>query len=508
MDKGLIVALVLLRQMLTLHENKQLFLQVRQQAVDLQVEVNDRKRAEAQLAYDALHDALTGLPNRVLFMNRLRQCLELAKRQKDQRFSVLFLDLDHFKLVNDSLGHACGDQLLIEIAQRLRMCMRSGDTVARLSGDEFVVLLKDTAEPAQAASTANRLEEYLKQPFNLNGRQFFATASIGIVAAAHGYARAEDILRDADIAMYEAKTQGKAGYQVFNIGMREQAQKQLALGNDLHWAMERNELELDYQPIFSLQSNAITGFEALLRWRHPQLGLIAPADFIPIAEETGLIVPIGQWVLYEACRQLREWQGRFPQHPPLTMSVNVSAAQFAAPAFVEQLAELLQKVALDPATLRLELAESVWFKDAAEACAVFQKLSTMGVQLHMDDFGAGYSSLANLKQFPIRMLKIDRAFLDKMSDKNNKALIQAVIAMAHNLGMEAVAEGVETEEQLNNLRQLGCDYGQGYFLSRPTGRTGIEALLRARGGAPVTPAQKLVQRQLLGGALATVHATG
>lgn len=475
---GLIIGLVLLRQMITLHENNQLLAQVWQQTNELHNEVQERKKAEAQLAHDALHDALTGLPNRMLFTDRLRQAIAMAARQQGRRFAVLFLDLDHFKVVNDSLGHAMGDQLLIALAERLRLCLRSGDTVARLGGDEFVFLIEDTRFKQDATALAAQILASLQQPFTLQGQLFFVAASIGIVIDAERYEQPSDILRDADIAMYQAKSQGKARWVLFSAMMREQAQTRLTVENDLRYALERKELELHYQPIVALQSDRITGFEALVRWRHPARGMIAPSEFIPIAEEIGLMLSIGHWVLEEACQQLRAWHRQFPQQPPLTMSVNISGLQFADPGFVDQIIQTLTTADLDPATLRLELTESVWLNSTPAAITLFQQLNKMGIQLHIDDFGTGYSSLAYLQYFPIRMLKIDRTFLNKMSEgNNNQDLVRAVIAMAHDLGMETVAEGVETLDQLNQLKQFGCNYGQGYLLSRPIDRVSIEQLL-------------------------------
>lgn len=475
---GLIIGLVFIRQMVTLRENNLLFAQVHHQASALRSEVQERKKAEAQLAHDALHDALTGLPNRVLFADRLRHAIELKMRQGEYNFAVLFLDLDQFKVVNDSLGHATGDQLLIALTQRLRLCLRTGDTVARLGGDEFVLLLEDTKDAEDATATANRILVMLRQPFNLIEHQIFVTASIGIVIDAANYDSPTDILRDADIAMYQAKIQGKARSEVFSMRMREQAHTRLTLENDLRTVLERHELELYYQPILALRSDFIIGFEALLRWHHPQRGLIAPAEFIPIAEETGLIIPIGQWVLSEACHQLRTWQHQFPQLPRLTMSVNISGVQFKAPGFIEQVAATLEAAQLDPTMLRLELTESVWLNSTPAAIALFQRLSAMGIQLHIDDFGTGYSSLAYLQNFPIRTLKIDRMFLSKMDqDSNNRDMMRSVIIMAHDLGLETVAEGIETVEQLDRLKQFGCNYGQGYLLSRPIDRQAVEKLL-------------------------------
>lgn len=447
----------------------------------LQAEVAARQLAQEQLSHDTLHDALTGLPNRVLFLERLRHAIEFAKRNEGYRFATLFLDIDHFKVVNDSFGHEIGNQLLIEMAQRLRLVLRSGDTVARLSGDEFVILLEDTKDGLDATMTAHRIQAELKQPFTLSGYHIFASASIGVVAADQAYDQPEDVLRDADLAMYKAKIHGKARYEVFKVTMREQAQTRIELESDLRYALERHELKLDYQPIIALPSEQITGFEALLRWHHPQRGIIAPLDFIPIAEETGLIVPIGEWVLRKACRQLKAWQTRFPQSPPVTMSVNVSGTQFAKSDFVDQVKKILREVGLDPTTLQLELTESVWLNSSPEALALFRQLSDMGIQLHMDDFGTGYSSLAYLQHFPIRMLKIDRTFLNKMDDDNKtKKILHAMIAMAHDLGIETLAEGVETLEQLAHLKRLNCNYGQGYLMSRPVDPAAIEKLLTAQ----------------------------
>lgn len=474
---GLIIGLVLFRQMLTLRESHEQTQSLHRANQNLQLEIQKREQMEAQLAHDAVHDALTGLPNRTLFMDRLHRALERSKRGSGAPFALLFLDLDHFKAVNDSLGHATGDQLLVSMAQRLRLCLHAGDTLARLGGDEFVILLEDTVNDHNAATTADWILTMLRQPFILQEHQLFVSASIGIVTTATDYERADDVLRDADIAMYEAKKHGKARSEVFAVTMRAHAQNRLTLANDLHQVIERNELELYYQPILSLQSNQITGFEALLRWHHPARGLVVPNEFIAIAEETGLIVPIGQWVLAEACRQLREWQLAFPQTPPLTMSVNISGAQFVAPAFVDQLRAILHTYEVDPSTLRLELTESVWL-NSTEVVTLFRTLSQMGIQLHIDDFGTGYSSLAYLQHFPIRTLKVDRTFLQKMRvDSGHKDLIQAVITMARDLGMETVAEGIETVEQLNDLKQFGCNYGQGYLFSHPINRSGIERLL-------------------------------
>lgn len=450
------------------------------EVVSIVRDVTERKHAETRLAYTATHDTLTGLPNRMMLMERLQRAIEFGKRHAGYRFSVLFLDLDQFKVINDSLGHALGDQLLITLAQRLRRCVRAGDTVARLGGDEFVILAEDTDDMQMAIALADRIQDELKQPLDLGDQPFFASASIGIVTDVHTYDAADDVLRDADLAMYQAKAAGKARYALFNVAMREQALTRMELENDLRLALARGELELYYQPILSLAHDQVTGFEALLRWRHPRRGLIGPQLFIPVAEETGLIIPIGHWVLEQACCQLRDWQHRFPRTPALTMNVNVATRQLTDPTFVDRVAATLHASGLDPHTLHLEITESVCLNRSPAMIALFQRLQLLGVQIHLDDFGTGYSSLAYLHQYPIHTIKIDRSFVGHMGDnQKNLEIVQTVIALARDLGMDAVAEGVETAEQLDQLRALNCDYGQGYFLGRPVDKVTIEKWLEA-----------------------------
>lgn len=454
--------------------------ELQQTNLRLQAEIEVRKRAEEQLAHDALHDALTGLPNRVLLMERLRHALALAlaKRNDNYRFFVLFLDFDQFKVVNDSLGHTVGDQLLIAIAKRLSLCVCAGDTLARLGGDEFVVLLEHTKAVRQATATADQIQQELKRSFVLERHEVFVSASIGIVTETSGYETPEEILRDADIAMYHAKARGKARCETFTVNMRERAMTRLELENDLRNALERRQLQLHYQAIVALQSNQITGFEALLRWRHPRRGFVSPAEFVPLAEETGLMLPIGLWVLAEACHQIQDWQKRFCSQPPLTMSVNVSAKQFSAPDFIVQVEDILRQVSLADSTLKLEITEGVYLNRSEEVDAVFKKLHSLGIQFHIDDFGTGYSSLSYLQYFPIQTIKIDRAFVSRMdTTSSDKNIVRTIIAMARDLGMDTVAEGIETVEQLNQLKGLGCTYGQGYLLSRPLDQAGVEKLL-------------------------------
>ncbi len=488
---GVVTGLVLLRQVLTLVENEHLFERLQtaldrieqqtralQQANrDLLLEIEERKKAEAKLAYDSLHDTLTGLPNRVLFMDRLNHTLEHVKRYDERGFSVVFLDIDHFKLVNDSLGHRVGDQLLIAIAQRLRVGLRMSDTVARLGGDEFVFLLEEINDLEDAISTVNRVQDKIKEPFNLEGHAIQVTGSFGIVLNQDEYSTADEILQDADIALYQAKSQGKARYEVFNPSMRDNTLSRLELKNDLQSALERQELFLNYQPIYALNSHQLLGFEALLRWRHPQRGLIPPSEFVPIAEETGLINPIGQWALREACRKLHEWQQKYQSKPGLTISVNVSGSQFKQPDFAHQVIETLQDTGLEADSLVIEITEAIFLDSSPRILATFETLNAAGVKFQIDDFGTGYSSLSYLQEFPIQAIKVDRAFAQKVESGNSPEIVRTIIIMAHDLGMETIAEGIETEGQLNCLKKLDCDAGQGFLLGRPTDETGIEALL-------------------------------
>lgn len=436
--------------------------------VELQAEVIERKIAEAKLIHDAFHDSLTDLPNRALFIERLGRVIERTKRLKNYFFAVLFLDLDRFKVVNDSLGHSLGDQLLIGFARRLEIYLRSIDTVARLGGDEFVILLDDIKDIKDATQIADRIQKELTLPFNLSGYEVFITTSIGIALSTTGYDQPEEILRDADTVMYRAKALGKARYEVFDKDMHARAVTLLQLENDLRRALDRQELQVHYQPVVSLKTGRINGFEALVRWQHPQRGLVSPAEFVPIAEETGLIVPIGYWVLREACRQISAWQECYQVTSPLTISVNFSGKQFSQPDLIKQILQILQETALDGKSLKLEITESVLIENAESAAAMFLQLKSLGVQVDIDDFGTGYSSLSYLHRFPIDGLKIDRSFVSRMGVNNeNSEIVKTIMTMAHNLDMSVVAEGIETAEQLTQLRALQCEYGQGYFFSKP-----------------------------------------
>ena len=454
-------------------------------------DITDRRRAEEQLLHDAFHDALTGLPNRALFADRLKLTLARAKRSGAHQFAVLFLDLDRFKVINDSLGHTIGDQLLVGIARRLETCLRPGDTVARLGGDEFTILLEDIDDIKETLAVAKRVEKELSLPFNLGGHEVFTTVSIGIAPSTTGYERPEDVLRDADTAMYRAKSLGKARHEVFDKEMHAHALTLLHLETDLRRALDRQELSVHYQPIVSLETGSVEGFEALLRWRHPEHGLISPDKFIPVAEETGLILPIGLWALHEACRQMFEWQEQFPQARPLFISVNLSGRQFSNPDLIEQIRQALRTTGLDPRSLKLEITESVVMDDIEQAIDMLNQLRALGVESSIDDFGTGYSSLSYLHRFSSSTLKVDRSFVSRMSQHNeNIEIVRTILMLARNLGMKVIAEGVETEDQLAKLRALSCDYAQGYLFSRPVNATTVAKLLSDTQGRPLKPLRR------------------
>ena len=416
----------------------------------------------------AFHDALTNLPNRALLAENLKFVIERAKQHEDYQFAVLFLDLDRFKNVNDSLGHSIGDQLLITMARRLESCIREVDMVARLGGDEFAILLDGIPNQAEATNMAQRIQEKLQSPFNLSGHEVFTTTSIGIAVSATGYDDPENMLRDADTAMYRAKAQGKACYEVFDKGMHTHAVYVLQMENDLRRAIEREELRVYYQPIVALENGQLAGFEALIRWQHPERGFINPSDFIPLAEDTGLIVPLGLWILKRACQQLCQWQWQSPANRSLFMSVNLSGKQVAQPDLVENIRDILDETHVDAKHLKLEITESAVMENAEMAARLLKRLKALGVQLSIDDFGTGYSSLSYLHRFPVNTLKIDRSFVGRIGEAaENIEIVRTVISLAENMGMEVVAEGIETLSQLTQLRKLKCQYGQGYLFSRP-----------------------------------------
>jgi len=432
-------------------------------------------------------DPLTGLPNRLLFIDRLGRLIRHSKRHKDHLFAVLFLDLDGFKMINDSLGHLIGDQLLVGVAARLEKCLRSSDTVARLGetftvarlgGDEFTILLDDIKEPADANRAAERLMKALAPPFVLAGKEIFTSISIGIAMSNTAYEEPEDLLRDADTAMYRAKSLGKARFEVFDADMRASVMARLQLETDMRRALERHEFRNVYQPIVALESGRIVGFEALMRWQHPTRGMIGPEEFIFVAEETGLIRDLGWWSLREACRQMSTWRTRSKAYLDLTMSVNVSAKQLLQPHLVDEMSKLLRETALPPEALKLEITESAVMADPAAAAEMLQKIKSLGVRLAIDDFGTGYSSLSYLHRFPLDTLKIDRSFISGAADgSEGMEIARTIMPMAKNLRLDVVAEGVETIEQVGLLRRLQCKYAQGYYFSKPLAPEEVPPLL-------------------------------
>jgi PAS domain S-box-containing protein len=448
-------------------------------------DITERKRAEEMLAHNAFHDGLTNLPNRALFLDRLQHTLTLSKRHPNYKFAVLLIDIDEFRLVNDSMGHSAGDELLIQIARRLLDSVRRADTVsrprtsgmperpanddtlARLGGDEFSILLDDVRDPVEAVRVAERLQAELAAPFLVHQQEIVISASIGISASTSPHAQAEDLLRDADIAMYRAKRAGKARCEVSDPAMHANAVKRLQLETDLRKAFDQAEFRVYYQPIVWLQTGRIAGFEALTRWQRPE-GILAPMEFIAVAEETGLIIPMNRQLLREACQHLRSWQSEFPSSPPLTMSVNLSSREFAQPDLASEIGRVLDQTGVDPGCLQLEIIETIAMGDAEKSGHVLAHLKALGVRLSIDDFGTGYSSLSRLRRIPVDTLKIDRAFISNMDrDPESREIVRIIIMLAHNLGLKAVAEGTETEGQVNLLKQLNCEMAQGYFFSRP-----------------------------------------
>ncbi|MGN6788490.1 MAG: putative bifunctional diguanylate cyclase/phosphodiesterase [Rhodanobacteraceae bacterium] len=451
----------------------------------------ERQRAEDRLIHDASHDPLTGLPNRALFLERLNQSIAHARRKADAQFAVLFIDLDRFKVVNDSLGHLAGDRLITQVAGRLKGALRREDTLARaespapesstlarLGGDEFTILLTDIDDPSDAVRVANRVEEALRLPFAIDGQEVYTSASIGIASSASGYESADAILRDADLAMYRAKALGKARWELFDREMHQAAMKRLALETDLRRALQNEEFVLHYQPIVSLATGEVAGFEALVRWRKPDGELVPPGGFIDIMEDTGLIVFLGTWVLREACRAARALQAAFPDERPRSISVNVSPRQFAQPDLAAQIRAVIAEAGIDPRCLRLEITESAMIGEMDRVAAVLRELQDLGVRVSIDDFGTGYSSLSYLHSLPLDVLKIDRSFVSAMA-RNGESLqiVRTIMSLAHNLGMDVIAEGPEDAEQVAQLRSIGCEFGQGYYFSRPVDLANAMAFL-------------------------------
>ncbi|HVI22790.1 MAG TPA: EAL domain-containing protein, partial [Myxococcales bacterium] len=432
-----------------------------------QTDITDRKRAEEKLLHDALHDGLTGLPNRALFMDRVGQAMAFQARRSDYRFAVLMLDVDRFKTVNESLGHAMGDRLLASVAKRVWRCVRPGDTVARLSGDEFAVLLEDYAVAEEPRRVADRIIAEMAAPHDLGGTEVFTSASVGVAVGRPELGKPEDLLRDADVALYRAKDLGRSRYVVYHPSMRTRAREQLQFETDLRRALGRNELRVVFQPIVSLTTGLPTGCEALVEWQHPGRGRIPPSDFIPMAEETGLILPIGNWVLRESCKQVKAWAGRCDGGPTPTVSVNLSARQLLHAELVDQVRAAISDAGIVPGQLRLEVTESVIMENAGPASLLLTQLKALGVHLLIDDFGTGYSSLSYLHNFRFDTLKIDRSFVSRIDTaQKNVEIVRTILSLSRALGMTAVAEGVETEGQVAQLQMLKCDSAQGFYFSR------------------------------------------
>jgi PAS domain S-box-containing protein len=463
-------------------------------------DITDRKRAEALLEHRAFYDGLTNLPNRALLLDRLQRAIAVSRRHRDFHFTVLFIDIDEFKVFNDSLGHGAGDALLVQIAQRLVACLRSADTIARTrlrknddlpladstlarpGGDEFVVLAEELRDPSDAIRMAERIQQRLSIPFHVDNHEIVISASIGIIFSGNAGTEASDVLRDAEIAMYRAKRAGKARFEVFDSAMQSDAVKRLQLETDLRKALELNEFRVYYQPLVALQSAKIVGFETLSRWQRPQ-GIVMPGEFIGVADEIGATLSINRQLLREACEQLRRWQALFPADPPLTISANITPKQFVQPDLAAQIGEILRQTGVDPRCVDLEITENVAMADAERSAIVLSELKALGVRLSIDDFGTGYSSLCRLQKFPVDILKIDRTFISGMEhDHETQEIVRIILMLAHSLGMKVVAEGIEREEHVAMLKDLGCELGQGYLFSKPADATSMEQLLAMHGG--------------------------
>jgi diguanylate cyclase (GGDEF)-like protein/PAS domain S-box-containing protein len=438
-------------------------------------DVTEQRSAQAQLERAAFHDALTGLPNRARMMDRLSHALTQHKRHADARFALLCLDLDRFKLVNDSYGHPAGDQLLITVARRLEECVRAGDTVARLGGDEFVILLEDIVDDRDPVRVATRIHEVLRTPISVDGRSIFTGTSVGIALGAQHYETPSELMRDADIALYHAKAAGPGSFTMFDASLHQAVRMQLQLETDLRWAVERGEFCLHYQPIMNLADRSIRGVEALLRWQHPERGLLMPADFLTALEELNLSAVVGYWVLGSACAQLRQWIEQAPDHKALVMSINLSDRQMRDPQLVSRVQEVLASYGLPPRQLQLEVTEHV-LMDATTAIVV-DKLSALGVQLAIDDFGTGHSALSMLHYYPMATLKIDRVFVTALHEERQHRMIRTITVLAQELGLSVVAEGIETANQQAELAALGCAGGQGFWFAQPMSADDLERLL-------------------------------
>jgi diguanylate cyclase (GGDEF)-like protein len=447
--------------------------------IELQRRTVEAERIERQLRHDALHDRLTGLPNRACFVERLRHAGERARRHAEDSFAVLFVDLDHFKVVNDSFGHLAGDELLVEVSNRLAKCLRSVDTLARLGGDEFALLLEEVHEPSDAARVAERLQIALRTPMTIRDSEVFTSASIGIALFCKADDAPQHLLRSADLAMYRAKEHGRGRFEMFDPAMHTAAMDRLRMEMDLRRAIERDQLLLHYQPVFSLATGGVVAVEALIRWQHPERGLIPPLEFIPIAERTGLIADIGHWVIVRACEQLKSWEREFGYAAPQSVWINVSPKQFAQKNLVSRVSDLFDAIDFEPRRIKFEITESIMLEDIELAMRTLGELRRLGVQVFMDDFGTGYSSLTYLGRLPLDGIKVDRSFVSQMGkDVRQAQLVNTIITLIRNLGLEPIAEGVETDHQANLLREMGCAFAQGFVFCRPVPPREIDALLR------------------------------
>jgi len=443
-----------------------------------QSDITERKNAEEQLLHDAFHDSLTGLPNRALFVDRLGHIIDVAQRNTGHAFAVLFVDLDRFKVINDNLGHIVGDEVLKEVASRLSKCIRPGDTVARFGGDEFAVILEDFNGVGGVIYVAERVMNTIQKVINIGEKEIFVGISIGIALGNSTYKNPQQLLRDADVAMYQAKLKGKARYEIFDSKMHADVLMRLQLEADMRNAIEHGEFRMHYQPIMNLNDNTIAGFEALIRWEHPKRGLLYPMDFIPLAEETGMIIPIGEWIILESCKQLKKWQEIYRADPSLKMSMNVSGKQFSQPAFIDKIKNAVDEAQIDASSLSLEITESIIMDDPDSAIIMLGKLREMGIHIHIDDFGTGYSSLSYIDRFPVNALKIDRSFINKMNGSSESLeIIRAIVALAANLKIDVIAEGLELADQITKIKDMNCHYGQGFFFAKPMSSDDIDHMM-------------------------------
>jgi diguanylate cyclase (GGDEF)-like protein len=457
--------------------NSTLEQKIQERTAQLEAEIQKRERAQAKLLRMALHDSLTDLPNRSGFLQKLKQELEKTQQQQHYQFAVISFDCDNFKVINDSLGHNVGDSLLKAIPSRLESCLPKNSFMARLGGDEFIILLPKIKDLATAIFATEKIQQEFTVPFNVNKREIFLNFSIGIVLGTSEYDQSEKLLRNADLAMYQAKALGKGQYQVYNQQMHQRAVERLQLEIDLRQALKNNEFTLHYQPIVCLKTGHISGFESLVRWQHPQLGMISPGKFIPVAEETGLIIPLGIWVLKEACKQIKVWQEKYDSFLSLTVNINVAVQQFSYSRLIEEIDKILAETQLPSSCLKLEITESAIMENSDSAHAILQQLRDRDIKICIDDFGTGYSSLSYLHQFPVDNLKIDRSFVSRIKnvDEPNK-VIDAIVNLAHHLDITVTAEGIETQAQLEYIRKVNCEYAQGYHFFKPLNAEAVEAM--------------------------------